>query len=270
MTESNDLLRGVAAKTKVETTTLPDAVSNPYHIQLAGKCTPVSPIGVVLLDDRLLYRESLRTLIHSVDPLLTVTEAATPAEVPALVRDSSVPMVVFANIVGAGQERLQWLDHIRATLPKTPLGVLSDIDDAATVRAMLHKGVRGVIPPTTPGSVFVGALRVLSLGGTYIPPSVLWRDPAEELDAATAARTDQIILRAFPALPPRQAAVLRLLAEDLTNQQIAEAFQISKNTVKVHIHNIFERLELHRRGEAGRLVRQTISAAEVGLELPSG
>jgi DNA-binding NarL/FixJ family response regulator len=269
MDDSNDLPCDVAIKIKVKTRNLPDAASSGFNLQHAGKCTPVSPIGVVLLDDRALYRDSLRTLIHSVDPLLTVTEAASPAEVTTLIHESSVPMVVFANIVGAEQERLQWLDHVREALPDTPLGVLSEIDDAATVRALLHKGVRGVIPPTTPGSVFVGALRVLSLGGTYIPPSVLWRSPAEESSAAVAASTDQIILRAFPTLTARQAAVLRLLAEGLTNQQIAETFQISKNTVKVHVHNIFGQLEVHRRTEAAQLVRKTIEAAAAGVELPA-
>ena len=105
MNDGNDLFRGAGSKDAVETATLPDAVSSAYDIRHAAKCTPVSPIGVVLLDDRALYRDSLRALIQSVDPLLEVTEAASPADVPALVQDSSVPMVLFANIVGAGQER---------------------------------------------------------------------------------------------------------------------------------------------------------------------
>lgn len=239
---------------------LPDAAPNPSGPPVGACCLPGTSFRVVLLDDRQLTRESLRALIHSLDPNLTVAEAASPADVPQLIQNADLASVVVANIVGTGSNHLPWLDHICGTVPYAPVGVLTDIDDPPTVRAMLNSGVRGVISPATPGNVFVGALHMLSVGGTYIPASLLSR-PTGATCAAAVAQTEQSVLRAFPMLSSRQATVLRLIAEGLTNHEIAEALRISANTVKVHVHNIFERLEVHRRVDAARLVATSIDSA---------
>ena len=249
---------GIEQGLKPEGKALRKAVPNPSDPQTPATCTPYSPLNIVLVDDRQLFRESLRALILSVDSYLTVTEAGSPTEVPQLIQDMDFSSVIFANIVGTESERLPWLDHFSDSLPSVPVGVLTEIDDVDTVRAMLDKGVRGMISPVTPGTVLVGALRILAVGGTYIPASLLWGSLAGESD--TAAEVERSILNAFSSLSNRQAAVLRLIADSLTNQQIAETLQICPSTVKVHVHNIFERLQVHRRAEARRLVEHAVDA----------
>jgi DNA-binding NarL/FixJ family response regulator len=137
---------------------------------------------------------------------------------------------------------LDALLRFREAFPQLPVVVVSATEDAGTVRAAIGHGARGYIPKSSPTPVIEAALKLVTAGGTYVPPAAL-----------DGAALDGL------ALTGRQREVLRLMARGLHNRQIAERLAISENTVKHHARAVFHALGVASRTEA------LVAATRLGL-----
>ncbi len=123
--------------------------------------------------------------------------------------------------------------------PDVPILVLSSSDSAADVRSVLGRGARGYVPKSSGGQTLVSALRLVLAGEVYLPPLLLDAAPAEEQ----------------PALTGRQAAVLGLLGDGLSNKDIGRRLDLSEKTVKAHVGAVFRALGVVSRTQAVKAAR---------------
>jgi len=127
---------------------------------------------------------------------------------------------------------------------RTPVIVVSRGDDPDLVSEFLRNGARGCIPCTTTIQVALKAIRLVLVGGVFIP--------ANSRQTPGGRPGSQLMLEHIDgaALTKRQADVARAIKQGKANKLIAHELQMSENTVKVHVHNILKKLQVTNRTEA--------------------
>ncbi len=160
---------------------------------------------------------------------------------------------VRAVIVNAGAERptaaavAGRLSRVGELLPGVPVAVLSDFEDAASIREAFKLGVRGFIPTSLASLVAVEAVRLVCVGGTFAPAAALL---CQEDDPQRAA--DDSPIKGFTQ---RQSQILDCLRRGMANKLIAYELNMCESTVKVHIRNIMKKLNATNRTQVAYLTR---------------
>jgi two-component system, NarL family, nitrate/nitrite response regulator NarL len=197
---------------------------------------------ILVCDDHALFREGLELVLGQLDPAAELESVGDAETALARVAEGDKPDLVLLDLQLPGMDGLTALAALRRDHPDVPVVVISGSENPARARSALERGASGFIPKSSRGTVLLSALRLVLSGGIYVPPLVM----------AGAARA--------AALTDRQQEVLRLLARGLTNRDIAEVLKISETTVKSHVKNLYEALDVTNRTEAAMRMR------ELGLE----
>lgn len=222
-------------------------------------------ISVVVLSPIPALRAGLSALVEA-DPELTVAaSAAGLGDLPELPVDAAVVVATPEALGGLDEENLAPLFHAGANRGVLPgMGVslllLSAEYEEARELAGLELHAWGLLSPEAPAEMLQAAIRALAEGLVAAPPQALqtWfasQQPARlpgsrgALDDRREHEEDE---ETFDRITEREEDVLRLLAEGLTNKQIALALQISEHTVKFHVSSIYAKLGVSNRAEAVR------------------
>jgi DNA-binding NarL/FixJ family response regulator len=124
------------------------------------------------------------------------------------------------------------------------------------VRRHVAEGVGGVLPRDADGDIVLAAARLVLAGGRYLPPEVFTPTSAD-LKNGNSSRDDD----AF-GLTPRQRNVLGLVAQGLSNKQVAYELSITEGTVKLHVNAILKTLGVSNRTSAALLARERPEIAQ--------
>jgi len=197
-------------------------------------------VQVLIADDHPLYCEALRAVVLQACPGAALTEAGSQAEVVAAVESGRTFELVVLDLNLPGATGLSCLRAVRLAAPKTPLVVVSAIDDPRTMREVILGGATAYVPKSAPRQTLIDALRAIVAGGSYMPAEVLaaLRETHEEPEESRSELT------------LRQRRVLELLSQGLSNKRIARTLGISEITVKAHVSSIFKKLGVTNRVEA--------------------
>jgi DNA-binding NarL/FixJ family response regulator len=208
------------------------------------------PVRVVLADDQRLVRESLSTLLGLLAGIDLVASASNGEEALALA-DEHRPDVVLMDL------RMPRLDGIEATRllrerrPEVRVIALTTYADDESVLGALRAGARGYLTKDASSDDIRNAILTVAAGEATLDPSVQHHVVAA---LASEPHTTDPGSTAAPALPddltPREAEVLVLIAEGLTNAEIAERLFVSPTTVKSHINHLFAKAGLRDRAQA--------------------
>ncbi len=198
---------------------------------------------VLLVDDEELVRTGLRMILDA-EPDLTVVGDATDG-VAALARLRELaPDVVLMDI---RMPRMDGLEATRQIVAQSDakVVVLTTFDLDEHVYAALAAGASGFLLKDAPATQLVHAIRVAAAGDALLAPSVTRRLIARFAENRTSAR---------PQLPtdltPRETEVLTLLAEGLSNTEIAERLVVGDATVKTHVARVLAKLGVRDRVQA--------------------
>jgi DNA-binding NarL/FixJ family response regulator len=153
-------------------------------------------LKVLVVDDHPLVREALGMLLRQLGPAVEVLEATSLAAAVSCVTANPLLTLVILDLTLPDATGIAAVEHLLHQQPDLPVIVLSAKDDPATARAVLHAGARGFISKRSPTRVLTEALRLVVVGGTYVPPQALQddapvarKDPPPDGDAlAFAAR----------------------------------------------------------------------------------
>ena len=196
-------------------------------------------------DDHSLFREGLRFFLKLLDKDVVVLEASNiQAALDKLALESPVDLVVL-DLQMPGMSELDGFFAIRRRYPKLPIVVVSGVNDARTIRALIDGGARGYIPKLASSEQLMEALRRVLRGEIYLPDALFLPDS----QASTAADDKGM-------LTSRQLEILPLLAEGMQNKQIADALNVTEGTVKQHLKDLFRRLEVRNRTQAVKEARR--------------
>ncbi len=207
---------------------------------------------MVIADDHHLFRDGLREMLES-DGMTVVGEAVDGGEAVALVSDLE-PDVAVIDLNMPSVSGLEALRRIALASPNVQAVVLTVSDDDADVLAALAAGACGYLLKDTRADQLARGIRQAADGHMVLSGSVARALMAHVRDDAGAAEAeaedDEEVVEDRPALTPREAEVLRLIAEGADNVAIGQALSISPHTVKQYVTNIFEKLGVRSRVQA--------------------
>jgi DNA-binding NarL/FixJ family response regulator len=218
-----------------------------------------TPIRVLVADDHRLFRDGLRALLNSAPDLEVVGEAGDGEEVVAQAAVLQ-PDVILMDLQLPGINGVEATRRILHSQPRVNVLVLTMFEDTDTVLAAMRAGARGYILKDTDEEALLRSVRAVASGEALFGPGV-----AERLMRYLAEATPSAERAAFPELTDREREVLWLLAQGLSNQEVAGRMGISLKTARNHVSNILARLQVADRTEAVARAR----AAGLGTEKKS-
>jgi DNA-binding NarL/FixJ family response regulator len=200
---------------------------------------------VLVVDDQELFRRGL-TMLLGVEPGIEVVgEAGDGVEGTALA-ETAAPDVVLLDIRMPKRSGIEACVAIKETVPSAKIIMLTVSDEEADLYEAVKSGAAGYLLKDSSIDEVAQAVRVVADGQSLISPSMAVKLIDEFKQMTRPARDSVPGLR----LTDRELEVLKQVAKGLNNRDIAKNLYISENTVKNHIRNILEKLQLHSRMEA--------------------
>lgn len=226
----------------------------------AGAAEP--RVRVLLADDQRLVRESLATLLGLLGGIELVASASDGEEAVALALTHR-PDVVLMDLRMPRMDGIAAIGRLREQLPCARVIALTTFADDESVLGALRAGARGYLTKDAGADDIRQAILSVAAGEATLDPAVQHHvvDALASTQAGAAATAE----RDLPdGLTPREAEVLELVAEGLTNDEIAQRLVVSPTTVKSHINHLFAKAGVRDRAQA------VAYAYRVGVARPPG
>lgn len=208
-------------------------------------------MNLLIVDDQILFRQNLVTAMSHQPDMTVLGEAASTRDVLEMVRKLKPEVVVMSVTLSDGTG----LDVARTLLSQNPelkIIFLATQDDDSEFFSAIRMGARGFLLRSVAIPKLIMAIRGVEKGEAAISREMAARLMNEMSHAGSNGGSGE----PFGVLTSREQQVLREMASNATNREIAERLFISENTVRNHVHKILSKLKLDNRREVVQLARQ--------------
>lgn len=197
-------------------------------------------IKIIIADDHHLVREGIRNFLATQDDFDIVAEAGDAAGAARLCANHQ-PQVALIDLMmpGGGVSATR---EIRNTCPSTQVIILTSFEDDQLIHQAMDAGALSYLLKDVDAAILAAAVRKAAQNEAVIHPRIAQR---LKNHARSGSSTDNP-----EGLSPREQEVLEVMAEGMTNQQIATHLHIGEKTVKSHVSNILSKLDVHDRTQA--------------------
>ena len=209
-------------------------------------------VRVFLLDDHEIVRRGVKELLEAEGDLEVVGEAGTAAEALARIPPTR-PEVAVLDVRLPDGDGVQVCREIRSAHPEIHCLMLTSFADDEALFQAIMAGASGYVLKQIKGADVVEAVRAVAAGQSLLDPSVTTRVVQRLRDGQ---EDDELLAR----LSPQERNILRLIADGLTNRQIAEKVHLAEKTVKNYVSNLLSKLGMERRTQAA------VYAARLGAQ----
>lgn len=210
------------------------------------------PIRILIVDDHDLYRRGMQAVLGLEPDLNIVAEAESALEAISKVRELQ-PDLVLLDLRMRGLSGIQACRAIKEESFGTKVVLLTASDDEADLFSAIKAGASGYVLKDEPAERISEVIRLVHSGQSVIPPRLA------SLLVSEFGRLGTVPAQETPVgirLTPREREVLVLLARGCSNRQIAKQLFVSENTVKNHMRNSMEKLQVRTRVEAAMYALQ--------------
>ncbi|MGH7146907.1 MAG: response regulator transcription factor [Nitrospiraceae bacterium] len=202
------------------------------------------PIRLLLVDDHEVVRVGLRTVLHNHLGITVVGEAGTKAAAVRAVKRLR-PDIVLMDVRLPDGSGIDASRDILTSHPTTRIIFLTSYADDDSVLACVLAGAQGYVLKNIDSGLLIRSIRAVSNGQSMLNPALTQR--ALNWIKAWPAQAGPV---RGQSLSPQEERVLALVAEGLTNKEIAATMQLSDKTVKNYLANMFQKLHISRRAQA--------------------
>lgn len=204
-------------------------------------------IRILIVDDHPFFREGVRFYLSSIPGFDLVGAAQSGEQALEMVARNRVD-VVLMDLQMTGMDGIAATEAVLARDPEVRVLILTSFGGGGKVQQALAAGASGYCLKNAPPGELAAAIQAVAFGGTYLgrgvtPQALATGQSATPSEEASA--TDQIA-----ALTERELDVLKLLARGLGNREIAEQLVVTEKTVKTHVANILQKMNVKTRTQA--------------------
>ncbi|HLR42069.1 MAG TPA: response regulator transcription factor [Pseudogracilibacillus sp.] len=211
-------------------------------------------ITIALIDDHKLFREGVKRILSYEPTFDVIAEADDGSEAKALIEEHE-PDVVLMDINMPEVNGIEATRELIEHYPNTKVIILSIHEDETYVTHALQSGAQGYLLKEIDTESLMEAIKVVHEGGSYLHPKIThnlveeYRKLLEDKESSTAMKPVEY-RKPLHLLTRRECQVLQLLSEGQSNRKIAETLVISEKTVKNHVSNILQKMEVVDRTQA--------------------
>ena len=213
-------------------------------------------VNIMIADDHSEFRQGLRALLESVDSMCLVGEASTGAEAVSLAARLQ-PDVLLMDLNMPGLNGIDATRRILHHSPHIAVLMLTMFDDDDSIFAAVRAGARGYVLKGALKAEILRAIRVVASGEAIFGAGI-----AQRLMHFFAASRPPAPPETFPELTERERQILSLMAQHLSNPEIAQRLVITDKTVRNTVSNILDKLQVTDRAQA------ILRARDAGLGAP--
>ena len=197
-------------------------------------------LNVLLADDKEVFREGLARLLDEQEYIEVVSQCANGKQAIKDVKETKTDVVLIdSNILDCGSNEAT--REIKKSSPQVRVAVLTDSENEQHLFSAIESGATGYLQKDTKVEDLVKSIDLIGKGEVVVSP------PLAEKLVGKFASMRQKETEEPTGLTDREVEIVKLLPKGLTNKEMAETLFVTENTVKVHIKNILEKLQLRNR-----------------------
>ncbi|HEY7715932.1 MAG TPA: response regulator transcription factor [Candidatus Binatia bacterium] len=205
-------------------------------------------IKVVIADDHVLFREGLKRILSLEKDILVVGEASNCAEA-IQVTTRMRPDVLLMDLKMPAGDAAESLIKIAETSPTTKVIILTAYSEEQSVLNTAKSRARGYLLKGISVPRLIDAIKKVNAGQIWVDPDLPAGVDFERI-AKSLTNVGPPANQTLSSLTTRELEILRLVAEGLSNEEIGKRVFISRKTVKTHLTNIFDKLQVNNRFKA--------------------
>lgn len=203
---------------------------------------------IFLVDDHVSFCEGLVAAIRGLRPEYEIDFVSDVDFVPAELLGKNSYDLIITDLLMPGWGGIELLKYLKKNHNRTPVVVMSSVRDNQTIQEVFDLGVVGFLPKSYGTQAIVEAIEACREGEIHVPG--FYSPPEATTKAPLPLQEGQI------KLTRRQAEILSLMDQGLSNQEIADKLFIGKSTVKTHVSQIFKLFGVNSRIACLRAARQ--------------
>ncbi len=214
-------------------------------------------IRLMIVDDQLLFREGLKSLLNEHDDVEVVAEADN-GQAALDLAPQVAPDVILLDLNMPGMDGIETCQYLKNDCPSSRIVILTVSKELSSIVSAVKAGASGYLTKDTPMEKVVTIVKKVHLEGNILEPLLADRllDEFTNFSEKNSSNPEAAL---FSSLSPRENEILKLVAGGKPNKLIAAELKISEHTVRNHISNIFQKLQVNNRTEA------TVLAMKRGL-----
>ncbi|SFT18868.1 response regulator transcription factor [Paenibacillus sp. BC26] len=216
-------------------------------------------IRIVIVDDHVVVRSGLRSLLDSKHDMCIVGDAADGDEAIRLARELKPDVVLMDLSMPHGKDGMTATRELKALLPETYVLILTMHDDGEYLFRAIHAGASGYILKSAPYEELITAIQSIAQGNAYLYPTATKRLMNEYLEKLRQGEHTG----SYASLSDREQEVLVGIAKGYSNKELAEQLVISVKTIETHKSNLMDKLGMRTRPD---LVRYAVERGLLSYE----
>ena len=211
-------------------------------------------IKVLLVDDQILFIESLKTVLETLATDIKVINTAHNGFEAMKMVKKEIPDIILLDVRMPGMDGVEAVKILHRKFPQIKIMMLTTFDDDFYVHEALEHGAAGYMLKDVPPADLINSIRAMNNGTIQMSPRIMVKlmdhsgNESSQIDPHKASREIEKLSR-------REQEVLLLVSQNMNNSEIAEKFFIAEQTVKNHISSIYSKLGIHDRSAAIKIAK---------------